>query len=35
MGLNKREVDIICYRGYTGRGFDHECISIHYVNDHN
>ena len=30
--LNKREVEVLCYRGCTGHCLDHDCISIHAVN---
>ena len=32
-GLNKREVEHLCYKGCTGHCLVHECISVHYVND--
>ena len=32
-GLNKREIEILCYSGCTGHCLDPECVSIQYVND--
>ena len=32
--LNKRKVEVLCYRGCTGHCLDHEYISSHYVNTH-